>query len=115
MSKQGGVNAHVYTNSRKVYYWVRLLIDPTYGMNGFVYVIQGSKTYYVLPDTVNFLSLNDVVIAATCPSGILTVVFDNTGGKLMAGYHVTNDDKTIDSSPMSQGMVGDYIRLISTK
>lgn len=116
MSKQGGVNAHVYTNNKKVYYWTRLVIDPTYGTSGFVYVTQGDNTYFVLPDSVNFMSANDVIITCTVPTGILTLVFDNSDAKLTAGYHVTKDGKTIDSSPMSSDtIVGDYIKLISTK
>ncbi len=117
------VNTHVYTKpstTESDYYWCRTMIDPTWGISGFLYIDTGNATYYVTPTAINFVSSTDVILSAPVTVGLyqqpgyLQAEFWTSGGFNYAGFVITsllNPSKILDFSPGIKTYGTGYIRL----
>lgn len=121
------VNGHVFTkpgDGNLDYYWIRALIDPVWGINGFMYISAGDNFYYVVPTDVEFVTNTDVIVSApvllvdNVTPGYLQAEFWSSGGVNYAGYVVTSlFDPTVilDYSPSVQTTGSGYLRLRAPK
>jgi hypothetical protein len=105
-----------------MYYWIRAISDPRYGINGMgLYISRNSvQVAYIMPMAVDFASKTDVTFEAVVP-------FKNTYGQLIchcyikdgrnyAGFLIhslTDPSKILDQAPETAAPIGptNYLKL----